>query len=276
MPNIASYHFNPPPVLTKIALRTLTLVLLALFCLLLAKWTWYFLQPRAAHPLAPVAHPANTNMLNNILSANLFGAGNEASPSVNASRLDIRLLGVFAAQGRLPAYAIVNVDGVKNEAVAVGAEIKPGVRLEEVHARHVILRHNGVSERLAFPEVTANTVPAGQPSFNLNVTKQGADRYSFSRSQLNTALQDPKHLANLGLAVPYPGGGMELQSVPGGSLAAQLGMQSGDIVLKINGVSVASQGDLAALYQKLAEVKEIKVEGLRNGKPLNLNYVVQQ
>ncbi len=210
-----------------------------------------------------------------IVAAKIFGetATDPAAPA--ATSLNMRLVGVFAARGNLPAFAIVN-DGTSNQAVRVDAEISPGITLVEVHPRHIVFRRNGVLERLAFEDKPDLLVAAPANSFKLNVQKDGAGRYSFSRNELNGALQDPRQLANLGQAVPNPAGGMILQSVPPESFAAKLGLQTGDVVLKVNDTLVSNQFDLAALYQKFGSAKEIKFEGLREGRPLNLTYVVQQ
>ena len=210
-----------------------------------------------------------------VIAAKIFGETAAAPAAPAATNLNMRLVGVFAARGNLPAFAIVN-DGTSNQAVRVGAEIAPGITLVEVHPRHIVLRRNGVLERLEFEDKPDLLIAAPANSFKLNVRKDGAGRYSFSRSELNGALQDPRQLANLGQAVPNPGGGMILQSVPPESFAAKLGLQTGDVVLKVNDTLVSNQFDLAALYQKFGSAKEIKFEGLREGRPLNLNYVVQQ
>lgn len=228
-------------------------------------------------PMKSAAAPLNdsSSAVEQVVAAKIFGAATTEPAVPAASSLNMRLVGVFAAQGNLPAFAIVN-DGTSNQAVRVDAEITPGITLVEVHPRHIVLRRNGVLERLEFEDKPDLLVAAPASSFKLNVRKDGAGRYSFSRSELSGALQDPRQLANLGQAVPNPGGGMILQSVPPESFAAKLGLQTGDVVLKVNDTLVSNQFDLAALYQKFGSAKELKFEGLREGRPLNLNYVVQQ
>ncbi len=258
-------------------MTALSFVLLALFCFLLARWTWYFMTPKP-QPEAPAKVLSNNSAwaAEAIVAAKLFGEGTSDPAEAAVTALNIRLVGVFAAQGSLPAFAIVNVDGKSNQAIRVGAEINPGIALAEVHPRYIVLRRNGVLERLEF-EAKADLLAATPPAnFHLNVKKDGAGRYSFSRTELNSALQDPRQLANLGQAMPNPGGGMILQSVPPDSLAAKLGLQAGDVMHKVNNATVANQFDLAALYQKFGDAKEIKFEGMRDGRPLSLNYVVQQ
>ncbi len=62
------------------------------------------------------------------------------------------LLGVVAASGRQPGYALLRIDAKQTAAVREGAEIQPGVRLAEVRADHVVIERNGVREALAWPK----------------------------------------------------------------------------------------------------------------------------
>ncbi|MBC7944446.1 MAG: PDZ domain-containing protein [Burkholderiales bacterium] len=117
---------------------------------------------------------------------------------------------------------------------------------------------------------------AAADGFNLTVKPAGANQYSFSRKELNQALQDPKQLQNLGGVAVNPTGGVTISNVPAGSLTQKLGLQQGDVLTRINGQAVSSNNDLARLYQQFGQVNQITVEGTRNGKPMNLSFTVQQ
>ena len=66
-----------------------------------------------------------------------------------------------------------------------------------------------------------------------------------------------------------------VDEVPPGSLAERLGLQQGDVIRSVNGKPLASPADFAQIYQQQGQ-SQIKVEGIRGGRPLNLNYNVQQ
>jgi hypothetical protein len=83
------------------------------------------------------------------------------------------------------------------------------------------------------------------PGFRMNVTKSSASSYTFSRKELDDALRDPNQLTYLGIIGMPPGGGVRMEAAPSGSLAQKLGLQAGDIIMKINGQPVASSGVLA-------------------------------
>ena len=270
--------------------------LLVLICWLLANWTWIF-WPRAQNASAasvnqamPMSTPASAA---EIIARHLFGEPNAevaiAAPVVVASPLNARLKGVFAGVPPFPAFAILNFDG-KDQPVKVGTEIVPGAILETVFPRHILLRRNGAIEKLEFegdaragsPGVAmaapqmAPRLPAPPSQFRLNVQSVNQNTTALSRGELQSALQDPRQLTNIGRVQDNPGGGVSVQEAPPGSLLQKLGMLDGDVIRSLNGVPVNSQADLMRLYQHFGQVGQVKVDGLRAGTPLQLNYNIRQ
>lgn len=288
--------------------------LLIVLCWMLARWTWYIVSPDAsAQPAASTRVIFDvTAAAHSISAANLFGAMQAPRPVEQIAvptSLNVKLKGVFSSDGKQPAYAILNIDSQGDRHIKTGAEVKSGVTLAEIHPRHVVLQRDGALERVELDEKAGGAAPAksarapvparpagvptpapatpnapapgaAQPqvdgNFNLNVKPAGQNQYSFSRNELTQALQDPKQLANLGAIEVNPTGGVTIASVPSGSLTQKLGLQPGDVVSRVNGQAVSSNNDLARLYQQFGQVNQITLEATRNGKPLNLNYAVQQ
>lgn len=291
-----------PENLLKYWPRLLALVLLVLLCWQLAHWTWRLAtpEPPPAMPALPAPAPESAVAASQVAAAHLFGQAAQApAPAVQTvvpTTLNVKLKGVFAARGRLPAYAILNPDNKGDLPVRVGSEVTPGVILDSVHPGFVLLRRGANLERVELGEKPAAPVgglpgappagaapavpPAGAPptgaAFNLGVTPTGQNRFSFSRNELNLALQDPRQLGNLGQIEVTPGGGVTVREVPPGSLAERLGLRRGDVIRQVNGIPVGSQEDLAKLYQQFSQVGQIALEGTRAGRPLKLNYTVQQ
>jgi general secretion pathway protein C len=270
--------------------------LLVLLCWLLANWTWVF-WPRPKNPSALVgdssalvAPPASAG---EIIARHLFGEPNAEvaapAPVVVASPLNAKLKGVFAGLPPFPAFAILNFDG-KDQPVKIGADIVPGAKLESVFPRHVLIRRNGAVEKLEFENdaragapgmamaapVTVPRLPAPPSQFKLNVQSVNQNTTALSRGELQSALQDPRQLTNIGRVQDNPGGGVSVQEAPPGSLLQKLGMLDGDVIRSLNGVPVNSQADLMRLYQHFGQVGQVKVDGLRAGTPLQLNYNIRQ
>ena len=129
---------------------------LALLGLVLAYWTWAWLAPRP-EPRAQAAMQTGGRGVGSTAGPTeaafaLFGSAQRdrigAAPTANA----LRLLGVVAASGTRPGYAVLRLDAKKTLAVLQGAEVEPGLRLVEVHVDHIVLERNGARESLAWPE----------------------------------------------------------------------------------------------------------------------------
>src|SRR5207244_1645255 len=97
----------------------------------------------------------------------------------------------------------------------------------------------------------------------------------LSRKQLDDALRDPGQLNYLGALGSPPGGGVRMEQAPAGSLAQKLGLQPGDIIRKVNGQAVASQGDLARVYTQFGSLSQVQTEIQRGGSTLQLTYTIQ-
>ena len=126
----------------------LTLAAITLLGLVLAYWTWAWLgprpEPRAQDLTAPIGRTAAAGAL--------FGrvpAGNAADAPTG---LSIKLVGVVAAKGERPGYALIQVDANQILAVRAGEDVAPGIRLEKVFPDHVTLVRTGTSESLALVE----------------------------------------------------------------------------------------------------------------------------
>lgn len=243
----------------------LNLALLFALAALLAHWTW-----RLAAPVpTPPAQAARANLslgteLETLRAARLFGtAAAEPGAAVEqVTSLNLKLRGVFAAQGEHPAAAIVNVDG-QDQPVVAGSEILPGVTLDAVAPDHVVLLNRGVRERLDLDAVGA---PLTLESGDIPLTRQ----------QINQALANPQSLGVQVQASTGPQAGLVLTQVSGDGLVARLGLQTGDTLRLVNGNPVANVQDLARLLSSNGGVQRVILVGERQGKPLFLSYRLQQ
>ena len=255
-----------------------TLVVAALVIALawqLAYWTWVFATPA---PLAslPAAQEAPADIA---IASKLFGG--TASPSTaSVSTSGLRLKGVVAPTPGVAASAIFATGSGRDASIFVGSEVQPGVKLAEVHPDHVIVARAGVNERIDLETrrsatATSSSQPARTVGFKINVSRTGANSFSFSRKELDDALRDPNQLSYLGQIGMPPGGGVRMEQAPPGSLAQKLGLQPGDIIKKVNGQTVASTGDLARLYTQFNTLSSIQAEVQRAGNTVHLSYAIQ-
>lgn len=261
----------------------LTFALVVVLAMQLAYWTWVFFTPKVPVPPQKPAVANTANALATVLNAQIFGVAPVAdAPAAVTTATNMRLSGVFAAIGTLPAFAIISFDGQASQPVKSGDVIAPGVVLEGVFPDHVLIRRNGARERLELDArgtaAVAPGIPAAVPvQAPVTIDSLGEREFRFSRSQLAGALQDPKTLGNMGRANAYPSGGVILEEVPPGSLPERLGLRPGDVVRQINGQLIGSPQEMPRIYQQFATggVNEARLEVVRNGKPQQLIYHIQ-
>lgn len=252
--------------------------LLVIFCWLLAQWTWRVLPPKS-RPLADgVQLHSVSATAEKVASSHLFGHSTGFSALVAtqiSSSSNLKLQGVFAALGSLPAFAILSVDGKPATPFQAGKEVLQGLMLESVQPDYVMLRRQGVLERLDLQKAVAVSVSPALNEFKLNVQQRGGNVFSLSRKELNLALQDAKQLANLGRMSPHPGSGMRVEDAPSGSLASKLGLQVGDVVKNFNGKPVKSNEDVQRFVQQLGQTDQARLFVMRGGSVMQLQYQIQ-
>lgn len=241
----------------------LNLLLLLVLAALLAHWTWRFAAP--VPPLPASGARADIKLgaqLASLHAAQLFGAAQgRADAAEQATSLNLKLRGVFAALGGQPAMAVLGVDG-QDQAVATGDEVVPGVVLDSVAPDHVILLNHGVRERLDLDAL-------GRP-----LALAGGD-IPVSRQEFDQALANPLSLGVQARAGSGARSGLVLTSVSSEGLAARLGLQSGDTLRMVNGMPVADVQDFARQLSGTTGVQRLTVIGERQGKPFTLSYRLQ-
>jgi general secretion pathway protein C len=252
-----------------------TLAVLALLVLagwLAARWVLYFAAPVEA-PAVSGRERVQLGVAAQALSdAHLFGVAPAGAGGEAVSNLNIKLKGVFASRADAPSMAIINT-GDRDETARVGGEIVPGVVLEAVHPRHVMLRRNGALERVNLEEpqrAAAAPVPRAAPRRAQALTQapqtplQGPARSPAARFQrpepyapVGDVPTEPTPVAAPApppAPVPAPGvpgasQGLVIQSVPPGSLLERFGLLPGDVVRSVNGEAVRSEADVARILQ---------------------------
>jgi general secretion pathway protein C len=127
-------------------------------------------RPLAAAPLASLPEPGID------AAAGLFGGQAAAAVATN-----YQLSGVIAA-GR-ESVAIIVADGSAPHALKLGKEVVPGVSVQEVHPRYVMLSEGGVLKRIEL--ATDSKAGAG-----LTQSSQGADR-ATEQQPVQQPIQQP-------------------------------------------------------------------------------------
>jgi general secretion pathway protein C len=115
-------------------------------------------------------------------------------------------------------------------------------------------------------------------SASAGVTKVGPNRYRIDRAAMRRHLSDATTLARGARIVPnYQNGranGFKLFSIRPASLYAVVGLQNGDIVVKINGHAITTPDQALAVYTQLRTASKISVELRRRGRTVVMRYAI--
>lgn len=261
------------------------------------EWFWHFSgNNTAARTGGPVQSKPRVDMANAaevVAGTQLFGAPKAAaSTATQVSTLNIKLKGVFAGDPNRPAFAIVNT-GSRDEFALAGRELMPGVKLDSVHASHVLVNRNGNIERVNLeerpltssstprlspalmaprpvPRVTPPPPPANPPQPPaMNAPGQPGAPANAQPGAPSVNLNSVTPQTNFGRIGVRPEG-VAVEAAPPGSMLANLGLQPGDIIRSVNGQAVANEADLARIAQQAAANPSVQAEVMRNGKVVPL------
>ncbi len=266
-------------------ITTLSVVLLAYSA---AQLTWMIVPlpavqtppPVAAAPVASMPDRVDALSLGRqIVARHLFGQVQTALPDQDAvaipeTQLRLVLRGVMASTDPRTATAIVADPSGKEDFYTVGAALPGGATLKEVHAQHIVLSRGGRFETLRLPENTLKVStgevanPNAQP---LTVSPEAGALLKQYRQQF---VQNPQSLANLLQGEPFWENGhligYRLRPGRDASVLAKFGIQSGDVVTAINGVSLVDPAGRMELLRNFANAEQFNVDLLRNGQPYSI------
>lgn len=136
----------------------------------------------------------------------------------------------------------------------------------------------GTGKIAAAPSIKAEPVNSegGDPA--AGITKVSDTKYEVTQAAVNDALGNLSSLATQARIVPaFEGGqavGFKLFSIRPGSLYSKIGVQNGDIIQKVNGYEISSPDKALEVYQKLRDGKAFSVDIKRRGKPMTMEYSI--
>ena len=188
--------------------------------------------------------------------------------------LKIRLLGRIA--GEFQSANLRTPDGGESS-YSVGDEVMNGVTLQNVYADFVVLKVNGEVQRLTFQrddktalaqtqtDVISQSVSVAEtPPQDQNVVSTNSGQQINAAELMNAVQLNPNFES--GTLIGY-----EIKARNGGDSLKQFGLQSGDIVTAIDGNSLLqSQPDLQGLITNLKNANQVKLDILRDGRPITV------
>ena len=239
-------------------------------------------------PLTQTKSPGRGSMANELVSLHLFGVPERKSakpvprkavPTVApVTSLSLTLFGVFADTNPALASAIIGKSASNQRYYLVGDVVSKGVTLEEVREDQVILSRNGKYETLRFPVSKGIT---GRSSSFKTIRKQYSKTPSKQPKSLASYAEilrkEPLKLMEYLRFAPIKEKdgenlkGFRVSPRKDRNFFNKLGLNSSDIIVSVNGVSLAGKSPhFPELLKQVSTATQIDLQVLRNGKVRNI------
>jgi len=256
------------------------------FLVILLAWliTGWWHTGEVVQKIAPLPEKTkkHLSMISALTSVALFGvpperaevASKPVSKPVVKSQLRLTLVGTVLA-GKRSAAIVMLGGGSKQHVFILGDTIQNGVVLKKVEASAIVVSYQGRLERIVLKRGKAlNVAAAIVPTESLKATHT-----LLSRKYIHKKVQDFPKLLSQARVLPYfkngkPDGFVITDIVPG-SLYQTVGLQNGDILRKVNGVTITGAKQAMAMYQKLQNASSIDLELLRHGTLMPIHYRIK-
>lgn len=200
------------------------------------------------------------------------------------SRLKLKLLGTLTHErGGLASLEDLEDSG-RVHTVFLGGEVR-GARLVEITRTRVVFLENGCEQELTCGQAAPSPsqpppAPARPPAASGQVwdriTPLREGEYELPRSAITEAMSGEALLQ--ARAMPYIEGGrstgFRVVFRPD-SPYTRLGLQSGDVLTRINGYSLATPEGALDAYAHLRDAQRVDLEVMRGGQPVRRTYWIR-
>jgi general secretion pathway protein C len=135
------------------------------------------------------------------------------------------------------------------------------------------------------PPTIAAAIPGAtggisEEELNQNVTAVSETKYNVQRTFVDKILQNQAEIMRSARIVPHEENGqvvgVKLYGIRRNSLLGKLGLQNGDLLRTINGYDMASPDSALEAYARLRSATNLSVSVTRRGRPMALDYNIQQ
>lgn len=223
---------------------------------------------------------------------NALGQGNAEKRSAPVAPSKYKLIGTIAASDR-DSFAIFLVEG-KQELYKIKSEI-PGLgTLARVEPYRVIIKGDKEFE-LILDEIKGSNqiagngngkkiVQASAPQGNSSkgdafIKQTGEGAYALNAKMVQESIDNPQRLMTDARLVPqYKDGkqeGFKLSEVKKGGIYDSLGLQNGDVLLRINEYNITNPETALQAFTALRGVERLQLDVLRNNASVTLTYTIK-
>lgn len=296
MANTLITKLNNPAVLQQTNQRlaaAVSLLFLVACAYLLVEITWmFFPQEQESSLSSPLQKQVITSKqtqqknFQSLMAANIFGVSVQGVSQQQAeapeTKLNLTLRGVLAATPMARASAIIAQGKAGNEDIySVGDRMPGGVLIKEIYPDYVVLERSGQLEILKLPKESdiadfESADGADSDRGGLSSMRSPAGALKEIRSNI---LKNPTSFGDYALPVVVKENGKQigyrLQPQQKGDLLSELGIQSSDVIIEINGVKLDQPQNGISALRKLSTATNLDIVVKRNGADIPLNISLQ-
>jgi general secretion pathway protein C len=276
----------PLPIFLQKLPNIVLLLLAALLAYQLALFSWSLLSVEKPAVQWSIPEITGLNSANNIDRDKLNGLylfGKSAAPvarpkkkllpeTMSATKLNLTLAGVVAASDPLYSSAIIGNNG-KQDSYFINSKIEgTSASIYEIYENHVVLDENGIYQILMLDGLeTDNEISLIETPTQATATQE----IDLDRSEI---LKDPSKLTNYINISPVREGskikGYRLTPGRDPALFEQAGLESGDLVVELNGVDLTNMAESMSLMQEFPTMTEISLTVDRDGQLYELYFSI--
>ena len=239
----------------------------------LGQLVWIVVAPRADAATTvsarPDVTPADYTVFQRFDAFFRTGDLSSLAEATAAGSSQMRLFGVRAG-GAGGGSAIIGLADGRQISVGVGEEVEPGLILQSVGPDFVTLARGGSVTRLIFSDVPLGAAPPPPPPPGTQtVTPEPAPAAAVAPAVASAPRVDPARLMAQASLRPRMQGlrvnGFTVSAAGDGAALRTAGLQSGDVILAVNGTSLDSLDRIAGLRSQLSNSTSAEIRFERGG-----------
>lgn len=212
----------------------------------------------------------------------LFGTANDAErmaalpEPVRETPLQLVLKGILLQQDSDNRLALIERSDKQEKVYRQGDEVE-GAQIVRIEPRRVVLRRNGQNESLSLKLQKLERLPVDAHAESPAVP--AARVLAVSGDRLRSQLTDLPALLRQASTAPHEVNGEQMGfrvlQIENGSVFEELGLKADDVLRSVNGIDVRNSKDALLAYHKLRKADSFRLDLLRDGEQLTINYSIR-
>lgn len=223
-----------------------------------------------------------------ILASNPFGfSGGElklltASPASLSNPEDIALVGTVVGPKELTFGVFRDRTGMQ-EVFRLGESVFGAGRLSRVEREKVLINQGGREIEIPLDDVKIKEISkpgaAGSPQLSAFAQRVGRGLYIVDQNKLQQAIANPGQMMTDARLRPNVANGKEegfvLSEVKPGGIYHSLGLQDGDVLLRINEYDISNPERALQAFNALRGLDRVQIDMIRSGARMTMTYQIK-